>query len=108
MDKLDGMASLVATRIIAKHSLGAACPSPSFGELMGVVRGLGLDARMVLDDLNAVLYDQLGFRPCSDEEYSDHNNSYIDKVCPPGGISTLTRYAPGGISTLTRYAPRGY
>lgn len=88
--ELDDIAILVATRILAKQraALDSTCPlvptRPS-SELMGQVRGLGLDACAVLDEMNAVLYGQLGFRPSSQEEYYDDLNSYIHMVLRGGG-----------------------
>lgn len=84
MRELDGIATLVAEKIIAKRatSLETASPAPSSPsvELMDQVCGLGLDPCTVLDELNGVLYGQLGFGPPSHEEYYNEQNSYIDKV----------------------------
>ena len=79
--ELDDIAMLVAANILAKQSAArdSTCPPPS-RELMGRVHALGLDACAVLDEMNVVLYGQLGFRSSSQEEYYDDNNSYIDMV----------------------------
>ena len=83
LGELDDIAVQVARKILAKQmSGGSICPPPtlSSSELMSRVQCLGLGTCAVLDELNAVLYGPLGFRPSSQEEYYDDSNSYIDQV----------------------------
>ena len=46
----------------------------------GQAREVDAPVEQVLDAINAVLYDRLGFKPASADRYYDLENSYIDKV----------------------------
>ena len=46
----------------------------------GQAREVDAPVEQVLDSINAVLYDRLGFKPASADRYYDLENSYIDKV----------------------------
>ena len=43
-------------------------------------RAVEAPVEQVLDAINTVLYDRLGFKPASVDHYYDLENSYIDKV----------------------------
>lgn len=67
--QLDTITGMVTAELVQRH--------PGDG---GQAREVDAQVEQVLDAMNTVLYDRLGFKPASADHYYDLENSYIDKV----------------------------
>ena len=84
--QLDNIAGMVAAELVQgqpgevgkddDHSSAPKCSRLDVGQ----ARGVEAPVEQVLDAINTVLYDRLGFKPASVDHYYDLENSYIDKV----------------------------
>ena len=91
--QLDSIAEKVACELLRRHGDTHGSP-PECSRLesegddhaaLVKVLEMKLPTMLVLDGMNTVLYDQLGFKPGSLQRYYDLENSYIDKVLVEAG-----------------------
>ena len=92
--QLDSISEKVASELLRKHETNSGekeeeeCSAPKCTKLSGEttsqvlsrVLKLRLPISAVIEGINAVLYDQLGFKKGPVEQYYELENSYIDKV----------------------------
>lgn len=86
--QLDSIAAMVAEELIqrqqgevGKDDQGSSPKSLRLDEdVLSRVRGMGVPAKSVLDAMNTVIYDRLGFKSAASDNYYDLENSYIERV----------------------------
>ena len=86
--QLDNIAGMVATELVqgqpgkvGKDDDQSSAPKCSRLDVRQA-RAVEAPVEQVLDAINTVLYDRLGFKPASIDHYYDLENSYVDKVRP--------------------------
>ena len=80
VSQLDHIAEQVATELMqtgGQHTSDSECTKP---DSVAALVAMKLPTERVLDCLNDVLFDKLGFRETSADHYYDLENSFIDKV----------------------------
>ena len=89
--QLDNIAAMVATELIQRQQGEVGMDGQGStrkcsildDDIMSRVHGMGVSAECVLDAMNTVMYDQLGFKAAASDHYYDLDNSFIDRVGYP-------------------------
>lgn len=79
--ELDKISELVAMEILSKQPNMRDSPKPSPEEMRQLPKRLKLCPTDVLDILNSVFFDKLGFKKPPFNDYYKLENNFIDKVC---------------------------
>ena len=86
--QLDNIAVMVTTELIQRQQgtddQGSTRKCSRLDDdIMSRVHGMGVPAECVLDAMNTVMYDRLGFKAAASDHYYDLDNSFIDRVGYP-------------------------